>query len=153
MTMEEKQAIIKRNIEKDPALMAECQELAARLASPENAAEKLEVDPEFSARYAAIMAKAANGMEMDDEELGDVSGGMSFVPGIFQSLLRWMFGGTQLPTAEPASSGKPSAQAVTLGYDTAKGVSTSHAVYDPANPVSPGPLGISGTTDREGKLL
>lgn len=77
MTMEEKQAIIEKNLKNDPALKAEYQALAADLASPEEAAKKLESDPELSARYAAIMAKVANGVELEDDELGYVSGGMA----------------------------------------------------------------------------
>lgn len=153
MTMEEKQAIIEKNLKNDPALKAEYQALAADLASPEEAAKKLESDPELSARYAAIMAKITSGVEFEDEELGCVNGGMAFVPGIFQSLLKWMFGGTQLMTAEPVSAGKSSPQTGTLGYDPAKRVSISNTVYDPANPVSPSPLGMSGGVDGKMKLL
>lgn len=99
------------------------------------------------------MAKVTNGVELEDDELGYVSGGMAFVPGVFQSLLKWMFGGTQLMTAEPVSAGKSSSQTGTLGYDPAKRASISNTVYDPANPVSPSPLGMGGGADGKMKLL
>lgn len=153
MTMEEKQAIIEKNLKNDPALKAEYQALAADLASPEEAAKKLESDPELSARYAAIMAKITSGVEFEDEELGCVNGGMAFVPGIFQSLFKWMFGGTQLLTSEPASAGKSSPQTDTLVYDPAKRAGITNAVYDPSNPVSPSPLGMGGGADGKMKLL
>lgn len=153
MTMKEKQAIIEQNLNNDHDLKAEYQALTAELGSPEAAVEKLNSNPELSARYAAIMAKVTNGVELEDEELGCVSGGMAFVPGVFQSLLKWMFGGTQLMTAEPAAAGKSSPKTGTLGYDPAKRASISNTVYDPANPVSPSPLGMTGGADGKMKLL
>lgn len=150
MTMEEKQAIIEKNLKNNPALKTEYQALAADLASPEDAAKKLESDPELSARYAAIMAKVTNGVELEDDELEYVSGG---VAGVSQSLLKWMFSGTQLMTAEPVSAGKSSPQTGTLGYDPAKRAGISHTVYDPANHVSPSPLGMGGGADGKMKLL
>lgn len=153
MTMEERQAIIEKNLKNNPALKAEYQALAEDLAFPEATAKKLESDPELSARYAAIMAKVTNGVELEDDELGYVSGGMAFVPVVFQSLLKWMFSGTQLMTAEPVSAGKPSPQTGTLGYDPAKRAGISNTVYDPANPVSPSPLGMGGGADEKMKLL
>ena len=77
MTMEEKQALMEKNLNNDPALKAEYQALTADWTSPEEAAEKLASDPELSARYAAIMAKITNGLELEDEELGNVTGGMA----------------------------------------------------------------------------
>lgn len=150
MTMEERQAIIEKNLKNNPALKAEYQALAADLASPKEAAKKLESDPELSARYAAIMAKVTNGVELEDDELEYVSGGMA---GIFQSLLKWMFCGTQLMTAESVSAGKSSPQTGTLGYDPAKRAGISNTVYDPATPVSPSPLGMGGGADGKMKLL
>ena len=78
---------------------------------------------------------------------------MAFVPGIFQSLFKWMFGGTQLLTSEPASAGKSSPQTDTLVYYPAKRAGITNAVYDPSNPVSPSPLGMGGGADGKMKLL
>lgn len=153
MTLEEKKAVIEKNLARDLDLKAQYQALAEELGSPEEAAKKLGSNPDLSTRYAAIMAKITSGVEFEDEELGCVNGGMAFVPAIFQSLFKWMFGGTQPMTAEPASAGKSSPQTDTLVYNPAKRAGITNAVYDPSNPVSPSPLGMGGGADGKIKLL
>lgn len=114
MTNEEKRAIIEKNLEPDPALKAEYEALMAELPdTPQEAEEALAADPALRRRYDAVMAKATRGMELSDDELDDVNGGLSFA---FFSIQSGKKGTAKKPW--PASDAKKP-QASTLVYNPA----------------------------------
>lgn len=112
MTKDEKRAMIQKNLEADPALRAEYEALTALLPSPEEAEQKLAADPALRERYNAVMAKATRGVELDEDELGSVTGGrFSFI--LLPGMLNHVPQVSDL-VYRPGASGSNSAGKVTL---------------------------------------